>query len=1335
MLARCARTSWLPFRSVRPFSSSRLVMEKEYKLKDVTSLSLAPGMKREVEVEGIKDGKVLLLNSAGKVQAVGARCTHYGAPLAKGVLTASGRLTCPWHGACFNASTGDIEDAPGLDALPVFAVSERDGAVYITGDESAIVSSRRNPILGCAAATSAGVTADRVVVVGGGSGAMGLVQALRERGYNGSVTVISKERYLPIDRPKLSKALITDPAKLALRDRTWFEMASIDWVEGEVSGVDFAARSVTTKDGSVFPYDKLVLATGGAPRTLPLQGFKVLGNIFTLRTVPDAKAIVDAIGEKGKKIVIIGSSFIGMEAAIATCKDNTVTVVDMAKTPLERVLGEQVGDGIRKIAESKGVKFYMGAGIDKAEPSGSDPSKVGAICLKDGTKLEADLVILGVGVAPATEFLRDNSVLRLEEDGSIKTNENFEVVGLKDVYALGDIATHPYHGPGGDGKSVRIEHWNVAQNSGRRAAAHIAQRPDGHGHSLPVFWSALGAQLRYCGNPANGWDDLVLNGDVSEAKFVAYYAKGETVVAMASMGMDPAMAQSLELMTLGKMPSKSQLKGGLDIMDVGVPGLTHPPELSPPNASQSVYREDCTQCFDSIDEPSGLDVCLQCFNGACTGPRPHNGLHASLWKHPLALNIRRTRKPVVRDEPPAKMSKLAIAAESDEDRYDTALSAKCLDCDALLDVTDPRLAPVVDGIVKANTFARKEEVKAWEQELTSCEHVLLLQQHEARNIQQGDLGHCFACDLRENLWLCLECGNLGCGRKQMGGVDGNSHALAHATESTHGVAVKLGSITPEGTADVYCYKCDDERLDDQLGPHLAHWGIMLADRRKTEMSLTEMQIEQNLKWDFSMTTDDGKLLKPLFGPGLTGLKNLGNSCYLASIVQCLFDLPSFGERYYRPTDPPPQVQDPAADLETQLRKVADGLLSGRYAKPDDDEPEVSHQRGLAPAMLKHLIGRGHPEFSTMRQQDAFELFQHLVKLITRWPHGPGLDDPTKPFRFLLEQRLQCLGCGKVRYSAHEQDSIFIDVPLEKLPRAEGDTGDQYKPVTLKQCLDSLTKAEKVELACSSCRGTEGFSKQSLFKTFPQVLVVNANKMSVVNWVPVKVDVPVLVPDEPFLLDDYLSKGLQASEEPLPDEPEAAAPAFVPEAAALSQLEEMGFPRNRCEKALHATGNSDANAAMEWLFAHMEDADIDAPLDLGGGGASVAADPAKIEMLGAMGFDAPRAGKALKETGGDVERAVEWLFNHPGDVVEDEAAAAAAAGEPAGSASLPAEYQLRSLVCHKGTSIHAGHYVAFVRKQLEGEGAKWVLFNDEKVVEAHDVEEMRKFAYVYFFERK
>ncbi|KAI8232042.1 Ubiquitin carboxyl-terminal hydrolase 14 [Colletotrichum sp. SAR 10_77] len=774
------------------------------------------------------------------------------------------------------------------------------------------------------------------------------------------------------------------------------------------------------------------------------------------------------------------------------------------------------------------------------------------------------------------------------------------------------------------------------------------------------------------------------------------------------------------------------------------------PTLQPPTPIQSVYREDCTQCFDSRDDPAGVDVCLQCFNGGCAGDRSHAQLHRRLWEHPLVLNIRRTRKVVVRDEPPLKMSKLAIAAETEEDRFDTTTTVKCLECNQELDKTSDKLANVVDGIMKANTFSRKEEVKAWEQELTSCEHILLMQQSEPRTIQSGDLGHCSACDLHENLWLCLECGNLGCGRKQMGGVDGNSHALAHSTESGHGVAVKLGSITPEGTADVYCYKCDEERIDGDLGQHLGHWGIILADRQKTEKSLTEMQIEQNLRWDFSMTTEDGKELKPLFGAGLTGLKNLGNSCYLASIVQCLFDTPAFKNRYFLPARDLPVVHDPAEDLETQLRKMADGLISGRYSRPDSDavpsdqSPDLPTQKGLAPAMLKHLIGRGHAEFSTMRQQDAFELLQHIFKLITRSPHPPDLGDPTQPFRFVLEQRLQCLGCKKVRYSTNEQDNIFIDVPLEKLPAEEGAEAkpDAYKPVTLRECLDNFTAEEVVELTCSACGSKDGYTKRSLFKTLPENLVVNARKMAVINWVPVKIDVPVIVPDEPFLLDDYLSKGLQPSEKTLPDDVEESAPAFVANPEASSQLEAMGFGRNRCDRALHATGNSDANAAMEWLFAHMEDPDIDEPLVLSGGAGAKgdAADPEKIEMLGAMGFSVPQAKKALRETSGDVERAVEWLFSHPDDqgVFDDEEAPAAASDSAApkpeaGSAATPAKYQLQSISCHKGTSIHAGHYVAFIRKEVDGHPA-WVLFNDEKVVEAADIEEMRKFAYVYFFKR-
>ncbi|KAG0636560.1 hypothetical protein HOY80DRAFT_350881 [Tuber brumale] len=777
--------------------------------------------------------------------------------------------------------------------------------------------------------------------------------------------------------------------------------------------------------------------------------------------------------------------------------------------------------------------------------------------------------------------------------------------------------------------------------------------------------------------------------------------------------------------------------------------------LTPPRASQAVHREDCTQCFDGIDDPEGLNVCLSCFNGGCAGERNHALLHHKLSQHPLTLNIRRTKKPrAERAEPPKKISKLVIEAESESDKYDTHTAVICYMCGGKeVERTVGNLPEVIDGVMKAMTFARQTEVQAWEQEMTPCEHTLCLQQEAPRKLESQNLATCSACDLQENLWLCLQCGNLGCGRAQFGGVGGSSHGLAHFNATHHPVSVKLGSITPEGTADVYCYACDDEKTDTELAAHLAHWGINIAEREKTEKSLTEMQIEQNLRWEFSMTSEDGKELKPLMGKGLTGLKNLGNSCYLASILQCLFALPVFQKRYNLPDLP--ESLAPADDLETQLRKLADGLLSGRYACPDTDvatsehSPEIQHQRGLAPAMFKALIGKGHEEFSTMRQQDAFELLLHLFKLISRSPHPSYLGDPVSDFRFALEQRLQCMGCGKVRYRTDIQDNMSVPVPVRRIPTEsldvkmrEGDkekdkNNDVFEPVTIKECLDIFTAVEIVGFNCPSCGGNAKATKRHAFKTLPEVLAVNARRFEYINWVPTKLDVPVVVGDEPFLLDDYLAKPHSADEELLPEDEE---PGFQADEGIVGQLEAMGFPRMRAEKALYHTGNKDSEAAMNWLFAHMDDPDIDAQMSFAPKKDSAGAEPdeEKVSMLGAMGFAAGQAKKALKETGGDVERAVEWLFSHPDDMGDDEVMGESVDSctpkkEP-GRSEKPALFELHSIVCHKGGSIHAGHYVAFIRKEIEEEGKVWVLFNDEKVVKASDVGEMKKFAYVYFFKR-
>lgn len=546
-------------------------MASEYRLKLADGLSadtIKNGQKFEVEVEGVDEGKLLLLKVNDELRAMNRKCTHYGAPLVKGVVTGDGRLTCPWHGACFNTTTGDIENAPALDHLNVFPVQLKKGDIYITGTAEKIKAFSRVPGIKCRPAD----TAEHVVVVGGGSGAIGAIESLREKGFSGRITCISKEPHLPFDRTKLSKTLMADLAKLQWRDSQYFKDAGVNFeLESTVQDVDFDTKKVYFRRGGttqVIEYGKLILATGGTPKRLPMDGFD-LSNVLTLRGLDDVKAILSESGE-GKKVVVVGSSFIGME--VGNClagKKNDVTIIGMESAPLERVMGAKVGKIFQRLLVKNGVKFKMDSSIDKALPSASNSKRVGAILLKNGETVDADVVILGVGVSPETSFIKDSSLLL--EDKSFEVDDHWRVKGLQDVYAIGDIATYPYKGPGMTSPSnVRIEHWNVAQDAGRLVGAHIAtgEHPTPF---IPIFWSAMGAQLRYCGNISpHGYDELVLIGNPDEAKFVAYYCKGETVVAVASMQKDPYMSQSAELMRRGGMPTKSELKAGKDILGVDV---------------------------------------------------------------------------------------------------------------------------------------------------------------------------------------------------------------------------------------------------------------------------------------------------------------------------------------------------------------------------------------------------------------------------------------------------------------------------------------------------------------------------------------------------------------------------------------------------------------------------------------------------------------------------------------------------------------------------------------------------------------------------------------------
>ncbi|WVQ85561.1 hypothetical protein IAT38_007727 [Cryptococcus sp. DSM 104549] len=531
---------------------------------------LGEGQMKTVE---FGDGKVLLSKVKGKIYATSAFCTHYGAPLEKGVLSNDGRVVCPWHGACFNVCTGDIEDAPGLDSLWSFSATVNNGQIVVGASQKEVKSKigRIVPKARTKAKAEKGEKkAERVVIVGGGSGGIHTVESLRMNGFSGDITLISEEPHAPIDRTKMSKGLVDAAEKLEWRKAAELkDDFGVDFQPGtSVTKVDLSGQTVTTSANSTpLHYDYLVLSPGASPRKIPVPGADLEG-VVTLRHVADTKSITSAI-TKESDVVLIGTSFISMEAAVAIQKKEprSVTLVGMDEVPFEKLLGKEFGEAIRANMEEQGIKFYMGAQIEKISPAESDPKHVGAVHVKGQDPIPANLIVMGTGVAPATKFL--DGTIPLEKDGGVVVDEYLRVKGHENVYAIGDIAHYPQYP---DKFQRRVEHWNVAGNHGREVAHNITHPDDQVAYTkIPIFWSSIGKGLRYLGTGA-GFDDVYTDGSFKDLKFVTYQAKEGKVTAVASMQRDPIVAKASELMRLGLMPSLEEIKNGKNIVEIELIG-------------------------------------------------------------------------------------------------------------------------------------------------------------------------------------------------------------------------------------------------------------------------------------------------------------------------------------------------------------------------------------------------------------------------------------------------------------------------------------------------------------------------------------------------------------------------------------------------------------------------------------------------------------------------------------------------------------------------------------------------------------------------------------------
>lgn len=500
---------------------------------------------KEVKVEGIS---MLLCRLNGKYFATGAKCSHYGAPLVTGVLC-NGKVRCPWHGACFNVKTGDIEDHPGLDSIPSFPVSEKKGVLYVTINKDKLSESK---IVKPMTKASPSTNSKSIVIIGGGPAGAACCEAIRQEGYQGRVLVISDDSILPYDRPKLSKTLDLTPQQGCFRTEDFYKAHDIEFLLNKsAEKIDVNTKTITMNDKASIKYDKLVITTGSKARKMTMvEGYDLKG-VVTLRTLNDANEIAKVA--EGKNIVVVGTSFIGVElAASLLSKSKCLTLVGNSAAPFQEILGKEIGQVAKKLLEAKNVNFEFGTSAKQFIGSNGH---LNTVLLKNGKSLPADLCITGIGVVPCSDFLKDSGI-SIDQRGFILVDKTMKT-NVMDVYAAGDITSFPL--AMSDNQHINIQHFQMAQKQGHIAGLNVAGKIT-EINSVPFFWTMFcGKSIRYTGY-GFGYDDIIITGNVEEFKFAAYYTKGEKVVAVASMGMDPLASQAAELFLSKKHFLKSEVQ-------------------------------------------------------------------------------------------------------------------------------------------------------------------------------------------------------------------------------------------------------------------------------------------------------------------------------------------------------------------------------------------------------------------------------------------------------------------------------------------------------------------------------------------------------------------------------------------------------------------------------------------------------------------------------------------------------------------------------------------------------------------------------------------------------
>ncbi|MBZ9603875.1 FAD-dependent oxidoreductase [Phyllobacterium chamaecytisi] len=484
---------------------------------------IGPDLTQGVPVTALDGGKllghvgqkdVLLVRVEEEIYAIDAYCSHYHGPLIDGLVVES-TVRCPWHHACFDLRSGEAIRAPALSSLSCWRVDKRDGHLF--------VQHKRDDQKQAQPSQSA--APERIVIIGGGAAGFAAAEMLRRRDFQGSIVMLSADSAAPVDRPNLSKDYLAGSAPeewLPLRSDKYYSKAQIDLrLRTEVTSIDTFSRHVVTAGGEKIPYDRLLLATGAEPARLTIPGADQT-NVYTLRTLDDSRAII-AAAKSGRRAVVIGASFIGLEVAAALrARGIEVHVVAPSKRPMERILGPEMGDFIRALHEEHGVIFHLEDAVTAIEGS--------KVRLKSGAVQETDFVVAGIGVRPRLALAEQAG---LAIDNGVMVNAYLET-SVPGIYAAGDIARWP---DPHSGQNIRVEHWVVAERQGQVAALNMLGQQQKF-DAVPFFWSQhYDVPINYVGH-AGKWDEIVVDGDIKAKDCTLQYKNGGRVLATASIYRD-----------------------------------------------------------------------------------------------------------------------------------------------------------------------------------------------------------------------------------------------------------------------------------------------------------------------------------------------------------------------------------------------------------------------------------------------------------------------------------------------------------------------------------------------------------------------------------------------------------------------------------------------------------------------------------------------------------------------------------------------------------------------------------------------------------------------------